>query len=1305
MTKTHATVLSVIVVLATVVASMTVPVGAVQSDVTVTDATVSQSTISAGETVAVTASVTNDGTANWTGSIELTANGTAIDTTGVTLGSGNSTTVEFNPAFDDPGTYDLAIEGVSAGTVTVQTTESDQSTADTDPQYVIDTELATDRTFTDESATVIATIENAQSENVTVPLVVTANGEEVTTTERTIPAGETVTERLDVQIRTPGSYTIGVNGVVAGTLTVEIPPQPDISVVSANVTTPSVFEDRPATILVELQNTGEGDGTETLYLLANGTVEAEASVFVAANESVTATIEMTIDDPGTYDLAVAGDSTETIEIDGTLEVRDDPSLIEECTTITESGTYRLGENLTAAADSKACIVIDADDVIFDGQGLTINGTVGAESEAKTEHYGVDVSGSEDTVRSNVTIRNLVVTEWTHGVHFEEATDVAVRDVTAVSNRVGVATKAVERATIRGGEYVENAKHGVRIRPKSEAVTVSRATISDNGDRGVFANQALGTVVRDNHVSGNQLGILVRMSKDTLVTENDVIGNVESGIQIRRTNTTEILDNRIVGGDAGILLRGHHDTGHDDTGSDHDSGDDHDHTTDDGTETTHDTSNTTEDTTITDSETDSTDDHDDETHDESDCDHETIVPGPALVEGNTIANAQVGISFVGDSNDTVVNNAVTDPRTWAVVFDHVGNPVAVEALRLDGGMVSIVGTDMGLRMASDTTAIPDGFTSLGPAIEIGEVDKSGSIEELSVEIDRSQFDEARSSPATIGLWKETGSSWQVVGATDHWRYSEDRSAWVATSLAGTSFDNSSDSIRSETVEYGVYSPIAGAVTSDTIQVAGSLSSQRIDDGDQLSVDATANNTGASTATTVLDLTADGSTVATETVSVGSKDTRRVNLSADLGPGTYEMSLSGVDLGSLKVRDVTKPTASVAIDGDALVGRTITFEANETWDDVGIVGYEWSFTDGGSARGPAVEHTFTRPGTYDVTLTVRDVAGNQRTVARTLDVSWPPSRSARSSGPSDSVSIAFHGSRSLIDISTSTSEKTFDFTMRSLGNGESPSVETLEFTVKDAGRYQVGVERTVTPPPDVPAWTTESGPAFGYVVVEGSNDGLDTVRPTISMDRDALDARDASPESLLVYKLTAGEWEPIETRVISQDDDVVRIQASSNGSTVFAAGTWRPEIATLNVALSANEIDVTESMSLSAILANSGTIAGEETVTLHVDGEPIETKTVTVSPNETVTVEFDWEPPATGSYEVAVDDVFLGEIFVTAQSGQSANGEADSGAGMIPAVDEESSPAPDVPQRNGIDPYAVLVILTILVAILGLGLRDE
>lgn len=99
-------------------------IGEKQPDISVSGADLERSSLTIGETVQVTAEVTNDGNGEGTYTVELTVDGEVIKTEKVTVGAGETKTVTFSYTPSETGTYDVAVSGASAGQLEV--TDEDQ---------------------------------------------------------------------------------------------------------------------------------------------------------------------------------------------------------------------------------------------------------------------------------------------------------------------------------------------------------------------------------------------------------------------------------------------------------------------------------------------------------------------------------------------------------------------------------------------------------------------------------------------------------------------------------------------------------------------------------------------------------------------------------------------------------------------------------------------------------------------------------------------------------------------------------------------------------------------------------------------------------------------------------------------------------------------------------------------------------------------------------------------------------------------------------------------------------------------------
>lgn len=814
-----------------------------------------------------------------------------------------------------------AIAGASGGALTVDNAELSPTTVPTN-----------------ETATVSANVTNPGDANVTETVELTANGSTIASQNLTVAAGETTSVSFTPSFDTPGQYELAVEGTVAGVLTVEPAPSPELAVTNATLAATDVLEDESVAVEATVTNTGDAEGTESLELTVDGTVVATTTVTVSAGESATAAFAPTFEDPGSYEIAVADVRA------GSLTVADDPMLIENATTITEAGEYRLGEDITAPPDADAAIVIAASDVVLDGQNHVVDGTVGYDADKQSVHYGVAVSAANDTVRSNVTVRDVTVTEWTHGVDVDGATSVTLADVTAERNRVGVAFADSEHSTVRDGHIRDNAKHGVRIKRHSTAISVHGTTIADNGGRGLFVSTANGTVVQNVLATDNRIGVLVQDAVDTVVRESTVEGSAEEGIRLRSTNGTQLLDNQVSGGSVGIAITaGHgdgHDSGHDDSSHEDDEGDD--------------------------------------------CEGTNAPPGSTYVADNVVADVTgPGVSVVGSDGDTFVRNRVRNASSWAFHAEGDAVDLTVRELWMNGAVaVSFDGVDVAVTQTTAPDPLPGGTSGVDVALESTFTSANGTWDDVAVDYAQSTVDDAGVDESALYAWRYD-ADWSLVGSPSGWQYDDPNDAWIPVGVDGIRVDTTANRVSVETTEPGQYALLAGHPTPPSVSVDAAIAQASGDDEPPVTVHATVASDSTADVTVQVDLTANGPVVDSRTVTVGN-ETADVRFTPQFAPGVYDVGVSGVDAGTVTIDDVTAPVADAGPDRAVEVGETVVFDGGASIDDAGITDYRWTFDDGSTATGTSVSHAFDASGSYDVELTVEDAAGNADTAVATVRV---------------------------------------------------------------------------------------------------------------------------------------------------------------------------------------------------------------------------------------------------------------------------------------------------------------------------------
>lgn len=116
------------------------------------------------------------------------------------------------------------------------------------------------------------------------------------------------------------------------------------------------------------------------------------------------------------------------------------------------------------------------------------------------------------------------------------------------------------------------------------------------------------------------------------------------------------------------------------------------------------------------------------------------------------------------------------------------------------------------------------------------------------------------------------------------------------------------------------------------------------------------------------------------------------------GTYQATLTvtndrGVAASTtqnIAIATAFVPTAKIAFSPSTpQVGQLVFFDATQSVPGTGhtITGYSWVFGDGGTGTGATTTHPYNAIGTYTITLTITDEAGQTNTAATTIPVGSP------------------------------------------------------------------------------------------------------------------------------------------------------------------------------------------------------------------------------------------------------------------------------------------------------------------------------
>ncbi|WP_247729458.1 CARDB domain-containing protein [Halovivax limisalsi] len=355
-----------------------------------TGVTLTEQAVTVGEVVTVAADYANTGTAEGTTTAELLVDGTVVDSQQLTLAPEENTTVSFDRTFDAEGEYTVAVDGTTAGTVTVAPPADGPA---------IDTLSVTDDS---EEA---GFIRNAET-NLTVEWAV--QGSSITDTTVTVEnlrtgdsaefSGQSGVDQYIKEFRFDNPMAVTVEATTAdGTTLCEQAlgysdgtadftnrdcvenGQPNVQLADLRASDTEITVGDAVEVTAEYTNTGDAYDNATVEFTGDGLDEpVTKEVAVLPNRTRTASIERTYESAGTQNITVDG---QTVSIDVTRPDEADISVVNASLPDGQSG-YMVGEqievqatveNIGSAAGTKELVLTEEDsDQPLDNATVTVD---------------------------------------------------------------------------------------------------------------------------------------------------------------------------------------------------------------------------------------------------------------------------------------------------------------------------------------------------------------------------------------------------------------------------------------------------------------------------------------------------------------------------------------------------------------------------------------------------------------------------------------------------------------------------------------------------------------------------------------------------------------------------------------------------------------------------------------------------------------------------------------------------------------------------------------------------------------------
>ncbi len=207
-----------------------------------------------------------------------------------------------------------------------------------------------------------------------------------------------------------------------------------------------------------------------------------------------------------------------------IYIRWDGQVVPSAAPITNVGNNRY----TLTADISNPIIVERDDIVFDGADHVLQGTDAPYS------IGIDL-----TWRSNVTVTNVKIRDFDYGVFLSSSSGNVVSQSDFASNYCGVWIVVSSNDNVISGNTIEGNEMYAIWMTDSSNNNISGNEITAHGNYTIYIRGVNGLTVSENYLAANNLGLFLYESSNLVLVRNDFVNNREP---VSILDATAVWDN-------------------------------------------------------------------------------------------------------------------------------------------------------------------------------------------------------------------------------------------------------------------------------------------------------------------------------------------------------------------------------------------------------------------------------------------------------------------------------------------------------------------------------------------------------------------------------------------------------------------------------------------------------------------------------------------------------------------------------------------------------------------------------------------